>query len=736
MSKYKYLFQIDGIDVYPIWGSDTSLSYEKPDDQVFARIGIDGKFILTHGKRSDFNRVWANELNHEFTFRMQYIVDGVVEQEINGTFFKTDCSFDEDRKVATIEISTTDDYKKILDAMDKEYDLIKDIAPPPFKLNYTKEPLIQVAFPFHDVLWNKIGHATFPTNIGTTYTGSQLESFGFITYDEPRVFIPGGGSLDPDVSGIYERQAGNDLYWKRLDNVYDIIAFQLGILLIWTIREVATLDAKYNSPTSLDYRLQNTDPFLKNNELLFLKIGDPTVKCYAFPVNPYQRILTDELDILGTPTIEKPIPDIGDLTFNYTRYFDITPSFMPITITPDDLHSPTATDYGKFSDDALHFTGEYHNIDNSPLPLIYAYPVLEQNWREYAISGYVPSVLTIMLNQGNTQDQIQHAYKLEDVISGFLTKINPAITFDSTPAHSSFLFSATNPLTGDMQNYTHFIVPKSNIVIKDYTQAATKEPIKLRDIDELLKNGIRNYWWINDNKFLIEHIEYFRRGKSYTIDNVGMDLTTQTEPKTEKKWAYATKKYKYRKPQMPERIIYSWMDDSPDIFDGDPIEMMSNFVEKSSTLDRRINRFTSDLSYAQAFSENISVDGFMILAAKLVAGEYEVIFTDISLGVGLPDIETQNGYWAFRYLHEKFHKYNLPAPDIKVNRVVTTAESVARGKEQIVVYPSPILPDVMRLLTTSIGNGWIEKLKITLNSRKAEITALHDLDFDNPCPTC
>mgnify|MGYP001019803884 CR=1 FL=1 len=92
-SKYNYLFQIDGIDVYPVWAPNASLRWESDPEFVFKRLKLNGTFTLLNGVRKDFNLVWAKPLDHEFTFLAQYIVDGVVVEEINGTFFKTDCPF-------------------------------------------------------------------------------------------------------------------------------------------------------------------------------------------------------------------------------------------------------------------------------------------------------------------------------------------------------------------------------------------------------------------------------------------------------------------------------------------------------------------------------------------------------------------------------------------------------------------------------------------------------------------
>lgn len=733
MSKYKYLFQIDGIDVYPVWESDTKLAYEKDDDNVFARVRLDGKFILQHGKRSDFNRVWAQPLDHEFTFLAQYIVDGVVEDEITGTFYKTNVEYDIDTKTATVTVDTVDRYDKLLRAFDKEFDLIKDLAPTPFKLNYVKEPLVQVVFPYHDAIWNKCGHSTWILSLGTTYTSSQLNAFGFIDQENPVVYIPGSSDMTPDVSGIYEQT--DVTQYTRLDGAYRLSRVEITR---WTIVDIAMANTVFRGPNDSvpgNGDILSASPF--GNEVVLTSLVDPNSQCKPFGVWYHQRILTDQETVGGIATLPLPSDDIGGLVFNYANYMDMS-SFvsLPILLTPGDTHTTSERRYGKFAAESLHFPGEYFDPSFISLPgFTSGYAVMSENWTQYHLVARIVTTLMDDIDDAATSDSIDHAYKLADVINALFDKIDDTISFDPSPAGSMFLYSANNPLTGDMQDYVHFIVPKSNILIKNYTEAATKEPIQFRWIDELLKNGIRNYWWINNNQFLFEHEEYFRRGLSYNVDNIGADLTTQTEPQTGKKWSYATNKYKYLKEKMPERIVYRWMDDVPDLFDGEPIDILSVFVEKGTTRDRSISRFSSDLSYAQAFSDNFSKDGYIVVCARLVGDEYEVVFTDVPDPV-FTTVNAQNGYWAFRYLHDKFHRHNLPAPDVKINGETTTALSVERGRQQDIVYPANVNPNVMRLIKTSVGNGIIQKIYITLNSRKAEITVLHDLDFDNPCPTC
>ena len=320
--KYKYLFQIDDTDVYPVWSPTANLKWEEEGEFVFKRLKLNGTFTLTNGAgRKDFNLVWAQQLDHEFTFRAQYIVNGVVADEINGTFYKTDCPFwDIDNKRVDVVVQTIDRYEKLMKAFDKEFDLVGEIQPEAYKVNYKKEPLIQIAFPYHTQLYQRVGNSTFIQDI-PIYESTELEDFGFIHEPAPMVYIPGSGDMSPDVSGIYLESA--PLQYTRTDGIYRITR----VASRWRITQVATSTLVYDAISTGtipgDGTMLDRSPFIRTDPTTFESITDPGVSfCAAFPVWFHQRILTDATTVGGDATIDIPVPDIGDITFAYDKYID------------------------------------------------------------------------------------------------------------------------------------------------------------------------------------------------------------------------------------------------------------------------------------------------------------------------------------------------------------------------------------------------------------------------------
>ena len=135
--------------------------------------------------------------------------------------------------------------------------------------------------------------------------------------------------------------------------------------------------------------------------------------------------------------------------------------------------------------------------------------------------------------------------------------------------------------------------------------------------------------------------------------------------------------------------------------------------------------FTSDLDYMQAISGEISNDGFTLLGVDITTNK--VAFFNI-----VKNAEEywlmQNGQLSLVYLVDKFHKYNLPAANIKVNEAVTTATTVQRNKIQEVSFPSLANIDPIKLIRTSLGTGKIDKIETNLSSKHIKTTIRHDTE--------
>lgn len=734
--RYKNRFYVDGNQVYLDYDKSFSKRYTRLDNRIFHREDLNGSLVALRDSYLSLRNV---DLDHEFDFRLDRWNGTSHAEYQTGKFFKTDNEFDEDRQIVKINVKATDRYEKLLRQANKELDLVRDLEPPLYTVNYKKPAMIQVTFWRTPYLVNIIGDTSYVLE-SPNLPGGPLEDFGFLGVANdsatPRLgYIPGTNDMVVDVSGIYEVPAPSGTFYLRQDGNFRIMQEDIGGgSTQWIIRGVNDFAA-----LGIVYRIPETDvPLFPADDVDHTFSGSRVFEsettdsqCKFFQTTPYIRVLTDQDEISSVPTIELPEEgeDIGGYTFGYRRRVDLSvydsPLFVPL---PFDLHQSAPTAFGKFSEDALHFPGEYFT---EPVLLnIEFVPMVKLAWREFSLWGFIGQEMAELLPLAGTDKSCRDAYELGDVIKYVLRALDDTIVFDSDVFHSQFFYKTTNPLTSETYGLTHFVTAKSNIIIGDYDNPATRGIITFSDIEQLL-HAAKCVWYINkQNHFIVEHVQYFANGRSYTTEIISNDLTVQIEPKNQKPWAYRTKKYRYGKERMPERYEFSWMDEVSDIFKGYPIGIRSQFVEQGQVETIAVSKFTSDIDFGQSRPEGLSKDGFYIIAATFVDDEYTVQYDDLDVP-GLPVVKIQNAFWSFPFLHEKFHRHGLPAPDVTINGVDTTATSTKRAKEQELIYPG-IEPDAMRLVRTSLGVAEIESMEVNLTSGETKLRVLLDMDFDNP----
>ena len=298
-----------------------------------------------------------------------------------------------------------------------------------------------------------------------------------------------------------------------------------------------------------------------------------------------------------------------------------------------------------------------------------------------------------------------------------------AITHEATTDYSQFLYG-TNFLG---INQTLLITPKSNIVTAGYDQPAQKAPITLKNVLDMLRDCFRCYWFIDEqNRFRIEHIQYFRNGGSYYGSPVvGIDLTTQQVPRNGKAWAFARDQFKFDKPAMAARYQFGWMDDVTQLFDGFPIDIISKYVNPDNIEQIDISRFTSDIDYILLNPGDVSKDGFVLLAAIVQSGQYVLPYYNYIIDSN--DHYLQNAYVAFCIL-QNYYAFDMPAPLYSINGVQMYAQGIKKLKNQTIRFPVLMDPDLLQLVKTNLGNGTIEKLSINLSSRNANATLKYDTE--------
>lgn len=723
--KYNFGLFLDGFPytVYPIWKDTMNLDIDLEENEQFFREKLSEGFCFV---RADFDLI--NDSPLETHFRL------VIEDNSNlgvtfwqGDFYKTDLKdVDEDNRTLEVLPNPIDGYDDILARKDKVFNLI-DLAPEREEVLYVKQTLIQLYVPGSEFVTNFLDGTWWQQPvIESTGSLNDLETvykFGFDSIPNTvKTFVagPSQGGMVPDVSGEYIQDGFGGT--ERVDNAYGFVLQDIGNGGDqWTIVDRNNSDTVvYAGPVGEFFLIGGWDFTGGTVQGLILTSETSSSVCRIFTGYVYARYLTDELTVNGTPTEELPSPDITNDSFGYKRVLPIEVNevipFGTTTIEPDR--------YGKVVDDAANNAGQYFNTPVSPNGNR-LYPLVRSEWLEVSFWFYYTAALRQLQEDGSRQVVLRHAYPLASVIKVLLREIAPGITYEETTDYSDFLNNTSaNPVSSD--NYVRlFITPKTNVKVGDYDQAATIADIKFSQVLDFLRNAYDLYWHVDEqNRFRIEHVSWYEKGGSYAAEVVGQDLTTFVEPKTSLPWDFKSNVFNYDKGDLPEQIKFNWMDKTSVPFDGFNIDIRSVFVQKGTVKSKPIDVFTSDLDFMQVIPSLIANEGFAVLACDDVSGEWVVPF--VSLTADGEDYKIQNGKLSFVYLHPRYHKNNLPAPNITINKVDDTATTVTRFRNQELTFPFPNDLNPMELVETNAGNGRIKTASINLISRTAKAQIKHN----------
>jgi hypothetical protein len=743
-TKYKIQLQINGTtyDVSPIWREGTKLQYTQEQDLTFAdlRGQIQETFIF---KRADFDLIDSQDFTTKFTLLVLESIDNGMNYTplpFIGEFYKTNCEFDLDNKEISVKIQTDDKYRRVYPGLEKEQDLIQ-LGPEVNELLYNRQAVLQIhslntnilmnyqAGTYWEQIFDRDAYPPTPGDVNSGYSSFPLTNYYKFGQPYSRYFIPGSGSLSPDVSGIYipaTTTAGN--IWRE-DGAYYINFIDLGAggiqNVLYDAGGTPVFAMAVNGPLT-QTTLEGFNTYNNTPGDDFINVSDSSIRCQVFYWAFYARVLTNEQTLNGgQPTFELPDPDITVEGFGFTRVWPLNNPDTYILLT--DLNQPTNSRYGQFVDDALHFPNQYFQLP-PPSQGFQRYPINRSTWKYCSAWFSYGPVLYSILQEGGANVTLRHAYTLADCLNLLLQELDPAVTFEATSDYSAFLYpdDGINPVSGDPQP-TILCSPKSNFTLGEYDRPAQKAITKLSQFLQMLWTVYRLKWYIDDaGRFRLEHISYFEKGLSYGANNVGSDLTTAIEPKTGLTWAYRTSKYRYNKQNLAEEIRTKYMDEQSVPFEGFPIPINDFFVEPGNYVEE-VLRFSADLDFMTVNSPLINREGFALFAAVPtgIPKQWETEFTEIEAPPGF-EWNIQNGKLAFIYLHPRYHVYGLPAPDVKINDEDATATTVERNKIQELTYPFPNSPDTLALIATELGVGQLVSIEIPLGSRLGTITVKHD----------
>lgn len=717
---------LQGQTVHPIYKDDLSKEYELETNQRFYRAKLSGKITFV---RDDYDYINRQSFDNEFLYCIEKSDDGgrTWSQYFQGKFMKTDCTFtDYDRKVV-VQPDTIDDYNDVLAGLEKEYNLIT-LAPTIQRITINKRPLIQIYVPGDSVVSCFLGGTNWEQDANaTTDQNALVQTYHFALCNILKEIRVTANGTPSDIAGLYTGRMttdpSTDTFSGNLfpanNNLYYIHMAQQKIN--GTPFGAATVDIRRRSDDAVlfVYVKATTSPF-DTLEFDFVPANGSsatgTMHADMKSYNIYARYLCDVERINDLNTYPLPADDIVDNNRNYSHAigYNVDVAFI------SNKFSDTPTEWG-LADNGKYFAPPYSIYRQT------FYPIARSTWR-YASLWFGFYLMDWRLEEKARKEYtLRDAFTVASCISVLLNQIAPGITHEATAKYSQFLYGGNNPISG--LNFRLLVSQKTNIINGEYQQPAQKAPTTLQQFTNMLRDCFQCYWFIEDGRFKIEHVQYFRNGGSYSGEVVlSHDLTKELNSRNGKPWAFNTSEYSFDKVDLPERYQFKWMDDVTAAFEGLPIQVISKYVTPGKIEDVNVSNFTSDIDMMLLNPGNMSSDGFALFAAvpPTSGSQWTLPFTRQTVN-GVEYI-LQNGYLAFINLQSTYWLYDLPARRVSINGSETDAYGIERKKKQTLIFPANDDPNPMQLIKTYIGNGQVDKLSVNLCGRNIKATLKYDTE--------
>lgn len=709
----------------PVYKDDLAKEFELETNQRFYRTKLSGKISFI---RDDYDYINNQPFETQFQLLIRKSNDGGRtwgQNYFKGKFFKTDCEFDADNKKCTVQPDPLDDYNDVLAGLEKEYNLIT-LAPKINRVLFDKRPLIQIYIPGDSVVSCFLGGDYWEQDANAVSDRNALINTYHFALCNLLKEINVTGSSNPNVNGLYAGRmsiGANNMFTGTLypnnNNGFTIRVSQKYKPPFFGIINYEIVRTSDNVVLFSYSRASSGNQPWDNAKFDFTAVsgsgasGTPHAEMTTY--NIYARYLCDVEKINNLTTYQLPTDDIVENNRNYHRAIGYVIDVGYIS----NNFSAQPTEYG-LADNRRYFAPPYSIWGQK------FFPIARSTWRYASIWFGFALFDWILEEKARKQYTLRDAYPVASCISVLLKQIAPGISHEATAEYSQFLYGATNPISH--QKFELLLTQKTNVLVGDYDRPAQKAPTTLQQLTNMLRDCFRCFWYIEDGKFKVEHILWFRNGGSYSANpGLTVDLTTLLNVRNGKTWGFASSKWSFDKVDMAERYQFEWMDDVTQPFEGSPINILSKFVTPGKIEEITVSNFTSDVDYMILNPSAISEDGFALFAAVRDSNNNLVLPYRKFSAQGV-DLVLQNYILSFYYLQPTYYVYDLPARRVEINGSSMNAYGVERKKKQTVTYPSIDDPDPMKLVKTPIGSGQINKISITLHSRMNKVTLMYDTE--------
>lgn len=722
--KYKFYISKNGgdkkVEVMPHY-KELNKKYAKESGQEFFRISLDGKINLFG---SDYEIVIKSSIEDQLVFIIDKYNNTSKKwvEYYRGEFSKTDCKFDHDKKKCELKTTAVGGYTEVINKYENTYDLIK-LAPKISKINLHKRSLMQVYVRGSNSITNFFGGTYWEDDVNTAIDSHNdlINKYYFAYIKAGNEFKVKGAGISA-VNGVY---AGTSGYWSQW-NGYTAYAKNISgnTYRICIKRNSDNVDL-YRSVYT--FNITDVENSYISGQVSFVNITNSSDKFTVdniFVYHIYRRLLCDVDTVTDSQGVKNtynlPSDDFVTDNRNYKKCIGLTGGLF--FCTSRTVKEPTKyglNDYGEY------FTNRFIPASagiGRPLP------ISRNSWANASLWYVYDSHYKYFEERLRKQYTLKDSYSIGAAIKAILKKIDPNITHEPTYEYSQFLYGSSNPL--GMERFYVYITQKTNILKGDYDQPAQKAEASLEELMKMLRDCFRCYWYIEDNKFKIEHIYFFMNGGSYSgKSNYQLDFTKLTDQFNKKLSSYFQSEIEYDKSELNQRYEFAWMDDVTDLFGGVTIDVKSNYIQKDKTEEINIGQFSSDIDYMLFNPSNFSEDGFALLCPVKNGSTLELPIVTVNDLIDenkyIYTAVAQNWYASWIYL-QNFYLWDMPAYSIESNVFnYLYVRDIKKCMKHTIEFSTEEDPDELELIKTAFGNGKIDEISINLDTRKAKVNLLY-----------
>lgn len=723
--KYKFYISKNGgdkVEVNPHY-KELNKKYAKESGQEFFRISLDGKIKLFG---NDYEIVHNSSLEDHMIFTIDKYnrTSGKWVEYYKGEFNKTDCKLDYEKKSCELKTTALDEYNGVINKYENTYDLIK-LAPAISRINLHKRSLMQVYVRGASSISNFFGGIYWEDDVNEAIDNHNdlINKYYFSYIKAGNEFYIRNASIS-DVNGVY---AGTNGYWSKWNPGYTCKMELVDGSSTYWIRLYRNSDNTLLYQSKKQWAVSDPDnKYIGREDIKMVNVNNSsdtfTIES-PFVYHIYRRLLCDVDTVEDSEgvknTYDLPSDDFVTDNRNYKKCIGLTGGMFFCTSRAVD--EPTR--YG-LNDYNQYFTNEF--IPSSTgigRPL----PISRNSWANASLWYVYDSYYSSFEQRLRKQYTLKDSYSIAAAIKVLLKEIDPTLQHEATAEYSRFLYDATAPMS--MARFYVHITQKTNILKGEYDQPAQKAEVSLEDIMKMLRDCFRCYWYIEDNKFKIEHISFFMRGGSYSYNtNIQLDFTKLVDQFNKKLSSYFQSEVEYDKTDLNQRYEFGWMDDVTDLFGGVTIDVKSNYIQKDKTEEINISQFSSDVDYMLFNPSNFSDDGFALLCPVKNSSSLELPIIETQLVDENGDTYNaviQNFYAAWAYL-VRFYMYDMPASSLDCNVLGDLyADGVKMCMKHTIEFPIEEDLNELELIKTTIGNGKIDEISVNVNTRHAKVRLLY-----------